>query len=256
MTRDALYAVFALTAGGALVLYALFPADAGFPGEDALRFSNTQEWDPSVYAQRAGAPSFVGESAFAIPLPSPPENGSIETRRELALLHAHADARTEEELAHIRDELTLDGAHFGAYRFGDLRTTKSKTARLIDAFMPEFVEAVVRHKESFDRVRPSFLDPSLSTAIPVPGHPAYPSGHASQSMLIALVLGELDSANAAAYEESAVRIAHGREIAGVHYPSDSDAGRMLARAYYALLQQTLRYAELRSEARSEWNIDN
>lgn len=220
--------------------------------EPTLRFSNTQEWDPAIYAKRNGAPPLVGERAFSIPLPPPPENGSEETMQELAYLHELETERTEEELAEIHEELLLEDARFGAFRYAELRAMKPATVRLIDAAMPEFTAALIQHKEDFDRVRPNFLDPSLSPAIAVPGHPAYPSGHAGQSMVVALILSALDPVNAAAYENSALRIAHNREIAGVHYPSDSEVGRELARAYVALLTETPRYEELFALATEEW----
>ena len=101
-------------------------------------------------------------------------------------------------------------------------------------------------------MRPSYLDPTLSTALPVPEHPAYPSGHATQAALIALVLSELDPENSAAYFTSADRIAQNREIAGLHYPSDSQAGKLIAQQLFPVLLRDEAFAQLLEEAKAEW----
>ena len=83
------------------------------------------------------------------------------------------------------------------------------------------------------RPRPSQLCPALCPPIAVPGHASWPSGHATQSQLIALcMLDVVPTASKGVWEADlrtlAWRIARNREIAGLHYPSDSDAGRQLA----------------------------
>jgi membrane-associated phospholipid phosphatase len=85
--------------------------------------------------------------------------------------------------------------------------------------------------------------------VPVPGHSSYPSGHATQARLIALcmtyVLGlvrpALPAGDIAAITETlaalARRVARNREIAGLHFPSDSQAGQKLAEAAFAALAE-------------------
>jgi hypothetical protein len=83
------------------------------------------------------------------------------------------------------------------------------------------------YKGTFNRPRPSQLCPALAPPIAVPGHASFPSGHATQSMLMALclidVLPVVPTPNTAGnvWEEDlkvlAHRIARNREIAGLHY---------------------------------------
>src|SRR6186997_1343785 len=47
---------------------------------------------------------------------------------------------------------------------------------------------VMQYKLQFNRARPSQYSPALLPPIEVPGHPAFPSGHATESFLIALCL--------------------------------------------------------------------
>jgi PAP2 superfamily len=62
-----------------------------------------------------------------------------------------------------------------------------------------------------------------------PGHPAYPSGHATVAWAFALTLARALPSFAPLLEAAARRVALNREVAGVHYPSDSMAGEELAR---------------------------
>jgi membrane-associated phospholipid phosphatase len=95
-------------------------------------------------------------------------------------------------------------------------------------------------KIAFNRARPYQIDKSLATLfdqqsprILNPGHPSYPSGHATEAFACATTLvsllpvDPLLSTRAALIFKAAYQIAKNREIAGVHFASDSVAGMML-----------------------------
>jgi membrane-associated phospholipid phosphatase len=118
------------------------------------------------------------------------------------------------------------------------------------------------YKKEYKRVRPSTLCPGLTPSFGPPGHPAFPSGHSFLSHLIALLLLEIPGLyrRLGVYREEAGsspkdgkllhkpnrqelagrgairspllqiarRIAVNRERMGLHYPSDSYAGRHIA----------------------------
>jgi membrane-associated phospholipid phosphatase len=134
--------------------------------------------------------------------------------------------------------------------------------------------AYMRWKSVFKRVRPSFLCPGLVPPFGPPAHPAFPSGHSTLGHLIALLLleipalrqryGKFTASNGSPGEEIepnppgplsnpltgtdpinspllwlAGRLAKNRERLGVHYASDSSAGRHLAAGLWrALLHET------------------
>lgn len=83
-------------------------------------------------------------------------------------------------------------------------------------------------KAKHARARPSLADDSLTTVVPVPWHASYPSGHATQSMLTALALSAAVPGAKDQLKALAIDVAHGREIAGLHYASDTQAGFELA----------------------------
>jgi membrane-associated phospholipid phosphatase len=88
-------------------------------------------------------------------------------------------------------------------------------------------------KAVHNRPRPSHLCPALMPPIPVPGHASYPSGHATQANLMALFVTDamppaIQAGVAFDLTALATRIGRNREIAGMHYASDSAAGVALA----------------------------
>jgi acid phosphatase (class A) len=97
-------------------------------------------------------------------------------------------------------------------------------------------------KDRYKRPRPVQVYPALAPVIATPPHAAFPSNHALQSHLIALSAGEAyRQAGAGAamplafLDRLARRVAENREVAGVHYPTDSKAGEDLARKLWPML---------------------
>lgn len=85
---------------------------------------------------------------------------------------------------------------------------------------------ILHSKLQFGRRRPH--EYGITPTILVPDHPAYPSGHATQAHLLAGVAACLQPGRREEFQAAAESIALNRVKAGVHYPSDSDAGKMLA----------------------------
>ena len=85
--------------------------------------------------------------------------------------------------------------------------------------------------------RPSALSPRIQPSLPTPGHASYPSGHATQAALLAGLLWVLVNRRGAPpawgpvhkpmLDALAARIAENREIAGLHFAVDSEAGKAL-----------------------------
>jgi prolyl oligopeptidase len=90
-------------------------------------------------------------------------------------------------------------------------------------------------KNSFNRVRPWVLAPALAPPIPLPGHPAYPSGHSTQMQLMARLLAYIVPDRERELMAIAENVAVNRERAGLHYPSDTDAGKQLAGSIFEIL---------------------
>jgi hypothetical protein len=125
------------------------------------------------------------------------------------------------------------------------------------------------------RPRPSQICPALLPPIPVPGHSSFPSGHSTQAHLMAhLIKRVMDEARAAyalagssALPQSDIdtfvmdltvlanRVARNREIAGLHFRTDSLAGEKLAEAARDSLiglGTTGAFHKAIDEAKGEW----
>ncbi len=123
--------------------------------------------------------------------------------------------------------LNLLTANPGAYP----QTTKVLTiASQIGTFVAMYF------KGQYKRPRASQLCPALLPPIEVPGHASFPSGHSTQAHLMALCMGDVISGLPQQADLTddlwtlADRIARNREIAGLHYPSDTAAGKAVAQA--------------------------
>jgi len=85
-------------------------------------------------------------------------------------------------------------------------------------------------KVKFDRARPYQLDTTLKN-LEAPGHASYPSGHSSASYVHAYLLARIFPELRDQFMGNAYDMAFSREIRGVHYPSDSQAGKEFARQF-------------------------
>lgn len=159
----------------------------------------------------------------------PPENSSQITKDELISLREWVlSKRNDDSIMRIHFENEAQNPQTFFAKEGLLNIGSYNTVALLSMIDVDHRYFILERKKHFSRPRPSQLDADLETVIPNPAHAAYPSGHASQTYMIALVLSEFDPENEAKYKQLAIDVAHRREIAGVHYPSDSVAGRTLA----------------------------
>ena len=110
-------------------------------------------------------------------------------------------------------------------------------------------------KARFNRPRPVQLYPGLLPFLPTPAHASYPSNHATQAFTVAALLAQaLDRENSGLkhyVDALAERIAVNREVAGLHYRSDTLAGQHIAGALAAQLATVPQVAAIRDAAREE-----
>lgn len=72
---------------------------------------------------------------------------------------------------------------------------------------------------------------------------SFPSGHATLGRLYALVLAELDPTHRKIYLERGDQIAADRVLAGVHYPSDIEAGKKLGETIFKILESKAEFRQ-------------
>lgn len=79
-----------------------------------------------------------------------------------------------------------------------------------------------------------------------------PGGHSTQSHLIAFLLAEVSPAIKDVNKRLAFRISQNREVAGVHWPSDTEGGIKLAHAGLPLLPAVPSFKPIFAAAKKEW----
>lgn len=179
-------------------------------------------------------------------IPDFPANSSEQTRAELDYLLQLQQQRTEED---VRASLFYAGVY---YRTSIQPTDKDYnkfqrnlfhigrsigtwfnadslplTAALAANVWKDAEYLIWKYKNYFIRIRPYKLEVNLKN-LEETNWAAYPSGHATNSYVNAYLYSELLPEFGSFFIKDAYDMAHSREIIGVHYPSDSESGRILA----------------------------
>jgi acid phosphatase (class A) len=106
-------------------------------------------------------------------------------------------------------------------------------------------------KDVWNRPRPYSVSTEVKAIGELPTTGSYPSGHATRGYLVAILLSNMVP------EKSNELFARGREygenrvLAGVHYPTDVEAGRLSATAIAAALMQSERFMKDFNDAKAE-----
>jgi acid phosphatase (class A) len=163
-------------------------------------------------------------------LPPPPANDSAETRAELDELLRIQAQRTPQQAARARADARVSWQQFA-------EALGSSPTQLAPGRLPE-VDALFRSvtsaesawvgpgKDAFARPRPYWLEPRLEPLLDRTRQAAYPSGHSTWAYATALVLADMVPERRAALLARAQEYAHDRVVAGMHFPSDVEAGRL------------------------------
>lgn len=109
-------------------------------------------------------------------------------------------------------------------------TKAPHTMELLHVTLQFASTVVLQFKHHLGVPRPMEVSPLVMPMIETPGHGALPSGHATAAAALSTVLGNLlqgEPGLAHALRRLAFRVAFNREVAGLHYPMDSAAGRVL-----------------------------
>jgi hypothetical protein len=108
-----------------------------------------------------------------------------------------------------------------------------RTFELVNIVLQFCVYVEMRCKHALACWRPVEYNAQIQPMITTPGHGSFPSGHATQVHAVAHVLKKLlrlsptNADRMISETRQAARIATNRVVAGVHFPIDSMAGRML-----------------------------
>ncbi|MEP7242332.1 MAG: phosphatase PAP2 family protein [Gammaproteobacteria bacterium] len=171
-------------------------------------------------------------------LPPGPANDSAVTRAELDLILNIQQNRTPAEAARAKAD-----AEVSIYRFadalGDPPALEAKNLPLTQALFKRVLategDMIGPGKDYFGRPRPFALDARITPVITKPMNPSYPSGHTTWARAVGLILADMIPERRSELLARADEYAFNRVVAGVHYPSDVEAGKLAGTALAALL---------------------
>jgi len=158
-------------------------------------------------------------------------------RRQVEQVMTWADLRQErtfEILAQIENTYAFWGAQV-PIQSERLRSTRE----LLDAVVQFAMFVEMRIKNDLAAWRPADYSPEIQPMITTPGHGSMPCGHCTEGYAIKEVLQSLLDMNTAdtchlklrqQFSRIVARMSMNRVIAGVHFPVDNLAGRMLGKA--------------------------
>jgi len=184
--------------------------------------------------------TWVLDSGDQLRLDTPPDEAA--TAAEIAQLMEMVADRDESALL----EIDYWNAGPPSYRWNQIamgemleRALPSPTAyrhlALLNVAIYDATIAAWDSKYTYNRPRPSEVEPALVPMIPNPSSPAYPSEYAVTAGAASTILAWLFPEEAQHFEELAQEAVHSRLLAGVEYPSDVEAGLELGRQVAALV---------------------
>jgi PAP2 superfamily len=169
--------------------------------------------------------------------------------------------RTPQRLHEITDQIWdddfIESAAINPLRKAGMPSPTLATAlRVARGTLSELQDPVFTLKAHYNRARPGNccgvgLNPVFKKGdVKFPGHPSYPSGHSTNAYTLAFLLATPYPHLKEKLLETAERIARNREVAGLHFRSDSLAGRWLGEQFASAIlnapqaHQTARWSKL------------
>jgi len=193
-------------------------------------------------AQADDAKPFIDSSVvdLTVILPPPPVNDSPKTKDELGKVLTLQVTRTDDMVARAKadDEEVV-------WRFADVfgpKFTKDalpKTAAFFDRIAATEGAVVDPSKKVFGRQRPHQMSDLVKPVVELSKSAGWPSGHATLGTLMGIVLADMVPEKRAAIMARAWEYGDNRVVAGIHFPSDVEMGRIAGSVIaFDLSQQT------------------
>ncbi len=203
----------------------------------------------------AAAAHFVEPEAvdWKAALPAPPAPGSVAALGDIETVLQVQAARTPADIAWAKlteqDKVFLDYADVLGPWF------EEKNLPVLAAFLTEITTDAKRvsdrMKDLYPRQRPPAVEPTVQPVVKIPTSNSYPSGHSLRAYVWAAVLGDVFPDRQADLFARAHRVAWGRVIGGVHFPTDTIGGRIAAQAIVAEFRKNPAYRAAVEKCRAE-----
>jgi acid phosphatase (class A) len=126
-----------------------------------------------------------------------------------------------------------------------------KTAALFDRIWKDYRNIILATKDVWDRPRPYQVSTDVKPIGKLEKSGSYPSGHATRGYLAAIILSNMLPEKRESLFARAHEYGHNRIVAGDHFPSDIEAGRISATAMAVAFIQDEKFLKDFAEAKAE-----
>ncbi len=177
----------------------------------------------------AGDPYYIApaQADLADILAPPPAQDSPEAKADLREVLAAVKSRTEAAIKHAQAD-----DHKIVFRFADVMGPNFTPENL--PFTAQFFQHVYEDgnvivdttKAHFQRQRPFVVDPAIKIIVVQKPDYSYPSNHSTFAYEAAILLSLMVPEKRVALFERAADYGHNRVLAGVHFPTDIEGGRI------------------------------
>lgn len=185
-------------------------------------------------------------------LAPPPLPGSAEQAADLATVRSvyHAADDAEKQAAYGEKKFSVFNFTGAAGAFF-IETNLPKTAAFFSKVQHDAETVTDLGKDCFHRPRPFMVDTNLINGTKLEKSFSYPSGHSTESMVLALVLADLLPAQHDAILAHARLMGWHRVQIARHYPTDIYAGRVLAQAIVKQFKKSDEFEKEAADAKAE-----
>lgn len=203
---------------------------------------------PSRNAFTAAA-RFTWEMLDIAPPPGP-DFSRLESKVLLAM--QERDRERARRLPDIQQQASLSVTEFTRPLYIENIGGFEQTEGLFQSILTACEYVGLIYKSKFNRTRPNQFEPRLRPLLAVPAHESFPSNHAFQCFSIVFAFNTILPEHPATEELARIaqNVAENREWAGLHYPSDTKAGRDLARRFAPYLRDA--FAATFDAVHKEW----
>jgi len=227
------------------ILFSLSVAVAPLHAADTMDQTNAAVQSSQLHYLTGKKPNAI-ELLAPPPLPDSPEQAA-----DMAEVQAVYHAATSNDIAEAYSEKKFNIFNFTP-AIGDFFVAGKfpKTEAFFDNVQKDAETVTDNAKDFYKRPRPYVTDPSLING-KLEKSFSYPSGHSTESMVLALVLSDLFPDKHDAIIAKARSIGWHRVQTARHYPTDIYGGRVLAQAIVKQMEKNDDFQKDLAEAKAE-----
>ncbi|MGA2081343.1 MAG: phosphatase PAP2 family protein [Holophaga sp.] len=183
-------------------------------------------------AGRQLPPATVQAPAYAALIGDYPGPGSEGAKADQAILLWLQTTRTQDAVARARSEADLALGVFSPVTGKDLESPGFPLTRaLAEDLRLDLRRTTGSLKDWFARPRPYQAMAQIKPAVRLETNSSYPSGHSAWGVAEATLLAALEPGRREAILDRGRLVGYDRALAGVHYPSDVEAGQRVGEAF-------------------------